>query len=419
MVQRQGDDLECRDADPVAMLRDLLGTDVVLLPVRPLTKKPVGNDWSRRTVEIMRDQEYLATLRRGNIGVLLGGPDRLVTVDWDTDSLLSDFLGCNESLKETLITRRVRGGNVWMRMQGEYPERTQYLDGPDGGHVGEWRAGGGQTIIYGQAIDKGETEPVEYRFVNRAHPVSMAFSSLKWPEGVRAPRLKQDKVYTAKDRHSVHSQRQGGEGKKEESGKYPPLPPHSLYGCVHSLSDILRLSRLDDVHQSCERIWVLARSVKTIEVWEGKYTPQQHSLVFSAWYESNLRYLRPEQSKQEYFMEYLSAYERAKYPLGGEFVEQAWQRAQSEPLPQEALQFEDRKHQLLVAMCQQMQILVGDAPFFLSTHVIQRLLGQDSHTTAWKWIQILRRTRSGNMRKATEYRWIGSLQEPDAKSETE
>ncbi len=166
------------DSNPVTKILNLLG-DVVLIPIYPLTKKPVGQSWQRRTRESMKDRNYLRSFIGKNIGVLLGqASGGLCTIDIDSDADIAPFLAANPRLRDTTRTKRVRGCNVWVRIDGEYPPNRKLP-------FGEWRADGNQTVIYGRAIDKkkGETEPTEYRLLNEVTPIHIPFEEIVFPKG--------------------------------------------------------------------------------------------------------------------------------------------------------------------------------------------------------------------------------------------
>jgi hypothetical protein len=154
----------------VEELRNLLGSDVVLLPINRGDKAPSGKamqGWQTFTVARMREPEYLARLNHGrNIGVLLG--NGRVTIDLDRDETVEPFLDLNPRLRETLRSRRKRGCNLWLRIKGEYPKSCK-LRARRGEEWGEWRADGNQTVIYGEAIDrkKGERKPTAYKIEPR------------------------------------------------------------------------------------------------------------------------------------------------------------------------------------------------------------------------------------------------------------
>ena len=69
-------DAGSQSSSVVEELRDLLGNDVVLLPIKRGNKGPSGKameGWQNFTAAKMQEPEYLASLNHGaNIGVLLG-----------------------------------------------------------------------------------------------------------------------------------------------------------------------------------------------------------------------------------------------------------------------------------------------------------------------------------------------------------
>jgi hypothetical protein len=171
----------------VEELRCLLGNDVVLLPIPPGSKKPVLKGWQSTTLSQMQNPRYLAQLNHdGNVGVLLGRG--LATIDLDRDEDVEPFLALNPRLSGTLRTRRVRGCNFWVRLNGNYPKSCK-LKTNAGKDFGEWRADGNQTVIHGEAIDKkkGEKIPTAYKIENRAQPIELAFDAIRWPEEVILP----------------------------------------------------------------------------------------------------------------------------------------------------------------------------------------------------------------------------------------
>jgi phage/plasmid-associated DNA primase len=182
------DNATSRDTnDIVAKLRSLLGPDVVLLRIVRGTKKPAVKAWQSTNLSQMEDPKYLARLNHGgNIGVLLG--NGLITIDLDRDQDVEPFLCLNPKLRDTLRTRRARGCNFWLRIKGRCPESTK-LKTRSGDDWGEIRAAGNQTVIHGEAIDrdKGETQPVTYKIVNRTNPIELPFDEIHWPNELVLP----------------------------------------------------------------------------------------------------------------------------------------------------------------------------------------------------------------------------------------
>ncbi len=173
--------------DIVAELRELLGQDVVLLPIPTGKKGPQLSGWQNTTLDRMNDPAYVAQLRAGNIGVLLGAASGgLCAIDIDDDDEVQPFLALNPRLTSTLRTTGARGAQVWVRLIGEYPKLTK-LKTTDGGGWGEWRCDGGQSVIHGVHPDG-----MNYQRVVPVRPVEIAFGDIHWPEHLKLPWVKDD-----------------------------------------------------------------------------------------------------------------------------------------------------------------------------------------------------------------------------------
>lgn len=225
------EDTTATPADPISAILTDLGGEPVLLPIAHGLKGPRFDGWQTLTWEqtqrdllcpltwsvqddkaeggrrIVRTGTYgdeLERVRRerGNLGVLLGKPSRrhvaltsrdyvLVSIDVDADDALEHFLQVNPALAPTLRTRGRRGGNLWLWVDVEgYQAATYKLayanrDGtPDKKRPwGEWRADGGQTVIYGQHPDGMRYERVSAE----SSPRCCTFADIVWPEGLALP----------------------------------------------------------------------------------------------------------------------------------------------------------------------------------------------------------------------------------------
>jgi P4 family phage/plasmid primase-like protien len=163
----------------------VLGESVVLLPIPRGKKGPVTKGWQDTTLSQTQSPEYLRRLNQGNIGVLLGAPSNgLCTVDIDSDMELEVFLTLNPILAETLTTKGARGAQLWVKVEGEYPPLTK-LKTDAGEDYGEWRAGGGQSIIHGV-----HPSGVPYQRLKDAPPATITFDQIVWPENVKLPWVK-------------------------------------------------------------------------------------------------------------------------------------------------------------------------------------------------------------------------------------
>lgn len=184
----------------VQKLYDLLGASAVLLPAVKGEKRPKLNEWQKTTLEDTREPDYQKQLAKGNIGVVLGTPSGgLCAIDIDDDRDMEPFFDLNPRLRHSLVTRGARGCQMWIRciedskyrqlQIAKHPEywkplkfKPGYRDKVDEsgrsipGQFGEWRADGGQSIIYGLHPDGHD-----YSFINEAPVLSVRFRDIVWP----------------------------------------------------------------------------------------------------------------------------------------------------------------------------------------------------------------------------------------------
>ena len=166
-------------------LQELLGNKVVLIPIPRGQKGPVTKGWQKISQAQMQDPCYQAQLANGNIGVLLGtASDGLCAIDIDSDEELEAFLTLNPILPGTLITKGARGAQLWVKVEGQYPPLTK-LKTDAGEDYGEWRAGGGQSIIHGI-----HPSGVHYQRLHDSPPISITFEQIVWPDHVKLPWVK-------------------------------------------------------------------------------------------------------------------------------------------------------------------------------------------------------------------------------------
>lgn len=162
--------------------------------------------------EVWRPRLYQDLLRSGNIGVLLGEPSQLVedgrtwhlcSIDIDDSAAVDGFIAVNPGLAFTMQTAGSRGRNFWVWVEGLYPKlhkgicwlathdhESKTVPGkmikageadPDR-PFGEWRATGGQTVLYGV-----HPSGCRYQTLVRKPPVRIAFDEICWPEGLFLP----------------------------------------------------------------------------------------------------------------------------------------------------------------------------------------------------------------------------------------
>lgn len=174
-----------RDLSPAEQIRSLVG-DAVLLDVRRGAKAPSQLGWQKFQLSDMT-QEYLAGLTN-NIGVSLGAASGgLFTIDCDDDAHFEELLAANPDFEATLQSHGARGGNFWLRIEGEAP-RTGFIKDADGNAIGEWRGKGNQTVLHGK-----HPSGSHYRHNGKA-AISMPFEAINWPNSWKLPRADRGEV---------------------------------------------------------------------------------------------------------------------------------------------------------------------------------------------------------------------------------
>lgn len=160
------------------------------------------------------------------------------------------------------------------------------------------------------------------------------------------------------------------------------------------------------------QVFHLARALKGISSLADK-DPQDHIPIVQRWHSLALPHINTKEF-DETLIDFFYAWPRVHTPMHANLMEDAMQRARSKPIPNLPYDFQHMHD--LAALCRELQAIVGDGPFFLSTRTAGRLLGVD-HTTAWRGLFLLeqdgwiRTTEKGgtktNPRKATRFRYTG------------
>ena len=156
-----------------------LGDDVFFVPCERGTKKPLLT-YVERPFESTKTDAYRAVFAetKSNIAVYLGqASGGLCAIDFDADEDLAAFLAINPKLEATTRSRGSRGGMVWLRIQGEYPESCN----PEHKHF-EWRADHRLSTIYGR-----HPNGMDYTLLVDAPPVTVAFADIIWPKDWELP----------------------------------------------------------------------------------------------------------------------------------------------------------------------------------------------------------------------------------------
>jgi len=414
--------------ETVKQLREILGEDVLLLRCKLQTKKPAG-EWGKLTVASMTP-DYLDKLRNGNAGVVLGAKSgHLIAVDVDDDSLVESYLAANPSWNDTLQTHGARGRVFWLRMAGDYPAKTVKLKNHSGADCGEFRSNGSQSIIRGIHPNGNQ-----YQVLNMVKPLLVDFGSIVWPKEIsNPPRLETKLLVNDTERQSYGITDVTDEtdaivcdslvlskalsppfvGASVSDSPRDPSPKNGVDFSNLTIADAVALAMPNRVHINNDCLFTLGRAVKRLESNSGQtLTLTQLRDVFTEWHGQALPFLRKEQTRDDYLIQFMNAYQSAKIPLGEDGVKMAWKRAQENPLPPEAINhFEDADKRLLVALCRELQIIHGQQPFFLSARTVQQLFGLKCHIEPARWLRsfcvlkILDEVTKGQPGRASRYRF--------------
>jgi hypothetical protein len=365
---------------------------LVLLVAWPTGKKGCkGVDFTKITTRDMMDPAYREKLSRGNIGVVQGDASGGIgSIDIDDDQGAAEFLDLNPDLKDTLRTKGARGCNVWFYPDGwEVPKSCRLKR--EGKPWGEWRHNGCQTIIAGV-----HPSGVCYAILCPTPAIRYPFERIVFPPGVTgryihstqtiptAPSIPQTTEQTHRPQSVILCK---------------PLCP-SVYSEGNGFLDQATIEILlegtipSQSHGNHDLLFTLARRVKAFA--QGRPAPLGEAelrVVFLAWHHSAADFLRPDQTWDEYYMEFLEAYEDVKRPGGEALVDIAWRAVSATdcPLPPAAALFVDARLQKLVALCHLLQALTGPNPFYLACRTVQRLFALRTHEQAAAWLRLLRK----------------------------
>jgi P4 family phage/plasmid primase-like protien len=156
----------------LAFFEKLLGPDVFFVPCEWGTKKPLVT-YVERPFEGTKTEAYRALFAAEptNIAVYLGKASRgLCAIDFDSDADLAAFLALNPKLANTTQSRGSRGGMLWLRVVGEFPESCN----PEHKRF-EWRADKRLSTISGR-----HPAGMDYALVCDGSPVALPFVEILW-----------------------------------------------------------------------------------------------------------------------------------------------------------------------------------------------------------------------------------------------
>ena len=149
----------------------------VVIPVYR-SKKPKYRYWRGLDYAKCRTKELLSLYdEHTNIGIVQGVPSSgLISIDFDADEPLKEFLELNPALKSTMTTSAARGANLWFKIQGNYPPLTRLKRG--GKIWAEWRSTGAYTVLHGLHADG-----MPYKS-NDKKPLRICHEHIRFPDDV-------------------------------------------------------------------------------------------------------------------------------------------------------------------------------------------------------------------------------------------
>jgi hypothetical protein len=387
----------------------------------PKGSKGLPKKWGHLTVADMTP-DYLAKLERGNIGVALGAKSgNLVALDLDDHALIEPFLRLNPWLKDTLQTcGRPERMVYWLRMVGGYPSMTVKLKTLTGGDAGEWRAGiNAQSIIHGVHPDTKKP----YQILNKVKPLVVDFTKIVWPKEISNPPSLSNHLPNANWTEVTEVTEVTEEADETDETDEADVVCVAVVPCftlINSVEGAVNKCLPTKVHENNWRVWDLARALLTLK---QQAIQNDGDEVFELWHQKAKPFLRPELSKEDYYLEFLKACHRAKVPLGSVKVAAAWERAKQNPLPlpPKVLAIQKPEFRLLCAFFREMQ--AGEGPgkeWFVAggLRACAKLLGHKNHSTVETWIgamcqmKVLVPVKKGDAHHSTRYLYLPTKLEP-------
>ncbi len=145
--------------------------------------------------------------------------------------------------------------------------------------------------------------------------------------------------------------------------------------------------------------------------------PRSLEPVVRRWHSLALPHISTKPFEETWF-DFLYAWPRVETPMRLNLLEDAMTRARENPIPD--LQYEQEEVRDLVALCRELQAMMGDQPFFLSCRTAGRLFDVDPKI-AWRWLFGLEQdgwietVARGDRHRATRFRYTGKGRQGDPK----
>ena len=151
----------------------------------------------------------------------------------------------------------------------------------------------------------------------------MDFNSIRWPVEIRTPPKLESQLLADDTERQSDGVPESQRNKETEVTDAIACCSVSVCLCL-TIDEAVQLALPSKIHQNNDLLFTLARAVKSLEIQSGKFSPAQLREVFSRWFKLAAEFLRPEQTREDYMIQFLNAYASAKVPLGAGVISQAW-----------------------------------------------------------------------------------------------
>lgn len=167
-------------------------------------------------------------------------------------------------------------------------------------------------------------------------------------------------------------------------------------------------------------------SLQSYERGQGRLQPDESlsrdclRKAFDLWYSQARFRLRQDQTKDEYFMEFMAAWNDVRVPLGEGSLVDIWNATKEAKPPAVATEnLSDPRLIRLCTLCRDLQRFNGEKPFYLAVRTVQKLFGLASPRTAHQWmkglqgLKIIQPVEKGGPEtyRATRFRYLPPLDE--------
>lgn len=172
-------------------------------------------------------------------------------------------------------------------------------------------------------------------------------------------------------------------GDTQETKETEDVP--RLAASVSTLQDAVQISVADGINENS--LFTFARALKAFEITQDRRLPAAEvEGAFSLWWATAGPQLPEDADFDEYRLDFLDKFAKTKAPLGSNSLEQAIQRADASPFPEQAARYSSPKIKRLVAVCFHLQMMQGTSPFFLSVRAAAKITQARGLMQASAWL---------------------------------